>query len=141
MTDKDGAHLNAEQRRLGLRTIYALCLLGATYNHASMLAQHGIFWDYGGVPKASAIFWTSLTVIDPAAAVLLFARPNAGVIATAVIIIADVIHNLWITARYFPPMLPGVATSPAMIEQIIFMIFVLATAKFAWRPSVFQRMK
>jgi hypothetical protein len=128
--------LKAEHRRLGLRTIYALCLLGATYNHAAMLARHGILWDYGGMPKASAIFWTALTVIDPAAAVLLFTRPNAGVIVTAVIIIADVIHNLWITARYFPPMLHGVAQSPAMIEQIIFMIFVLATAKFAWRPRI-----
>ncbi len=128
--------MKAEHRRLGLRTIYALCLLGATYNHAAMLARHGILWDYGGMPKASAIFWTALTVIDPAAAVLLFTRPNAGVIVTAVIIIADVIHNLWITARYFPPMLHGVAQSPAMIEQIIFMIFVLATAKFAWRPRI-----
>jgi hypothetical protein len=128
--------LKAEHRRLGLRTIYALCLLGATYNHAAMLARHGILWDYGGMPKASAIFWTALTVIDPAAAVLLFTRPNAGVIVTAVIIIADVIHNLWITARYFPPMLHGVAQSPAMIGQIIFMIFVLATAKFAWRPRI-----
>ncbi len=128
--------MKAEHRRLGLRTIYALCLLGATYNHAAMLARHGILWDYGGMPKASAIFWTTLTVIDPAAAVLLFTRPNAGVIVTAIIIIADVIHNLWITARYFPPMLHGVAQSPAMIEQIIFMIFVLATAKFAWRPRI-----
>jgi hypothetical protein len=128
--------LKAEHRRLGLRTIYALCLLGATYNHAAMLARHGILWDYGGMPKASAIFWTALTVIDPAAAVLLFTRPNAGVIVTAIIIIADVIHNLWITARYFPPMLHGVAQSPAMIGQIIFMIFVLATAKFAWRPRI-----
>ncbi len=128
--------MKAEHRRLGLRTIYALCLLGATYNHAAMLARHGILWDYGGMPKASAIFWTALTVIDPAAAVLLFTRPNAGVIVTAVIIIADVIHNLWITARYFPPMLHGVAQSPAMIGQIIFMIFVLATAKFAWRPRI-----
>ncbi len=128
--------MKAEHRRLGLRTIYALCLLGATYNHAAMLARHGILWDYGGMPKASAIFWTALTVIDPAAAVLLFTRPNAGVIVTAIIIIADVIHNLWITARYFPPMLHGVAQSPAMIGQIIFMIFVLATAKFAWRPRI-----
>jgi hypothetical protein len=129
-------NLNAEQRRLGLRSIYAVCLLGATYNHASMLARHGILWDYGGVPQASAIFWTALTVIDPAAVVLLFIRPNAGVVATAVIIVADVIHNLWITAHYFPPMLHGVADSPAMIEQIVFMIFVLATAKFAWRPRI-----
>ncbi len=125
-------------RGLGLRLIYALCLLGATYNHAAMLARHGLFWDYGGMPKASAVFWTSLTLIDPAAAMLLLLRPNFGVVATAIIIVADVLHNLWITARYYPPLLRGVMTSPPMIEQIIFMIFVLATAKFAWRPAISQ---
>jgi hypothetical protein len=113
--------------------IYALCLLGATYNHASMLVAHGLFWDYGGMPKASAAFWTALTVIDPAAAVLLFLRPNAGIIATAAIIIVDVIHNLWITARYFPPLLDGLSDSSAVIEQIMFMVFVIASAPFAWK--------
>ncbi len=104
-----------------------------------MLARHGLFWDYGGMPKASAVFWTSLTLIDPAAAVLLLLRPNFGVVATAIIIVADVLHNLWITARYYPPLLHGVMTSPPMIEQIIFMIFVLATAKFAWRPAMSEQ--
>jgi len=100
-----------------------------------MLVKHGIFWDYGGVPQASAIFWTSLTVIDPVAVMLLFLRPNLGVTATAVIIIVDVIHNVWIVARYFPPVLHGLAHSPAVIEQIVFMVFVVLTAPFAWRPA------
>jgi hypothetical protein len=37
-----------------------------------------------------------LAVFDPAAAILLFKRPNAGVAATAAIIVVDVIHNVWI---------------------------------------------
>jgi hypothetical protein len=127
--------MNAARRSLGIRVIYAVCLLGATYNHASMLVAHGLFWNYGGMPKASAAFWTALTVIDPAAALLLFLRPNAGIAATAGIIIIDVIHNLWITARYFPPLLQGLIESPAVIEQIIFMVFVIATAPCAWKPA------
>lgn len=124
----DGA---AKRRSLVLRTVYALCLLGATYNHASTLFQHGLFWDYGGVPRASATFWTMLVVLDPAAVILLFTRPNAGVAATAAIIIVDVIHNLWIQARFFPPLLHGLA-APQMVEQIAFMVFVVITAPFAW---------
>ena len=115
-----------------LRAIYALCLLGATYNHWSAIYQHGLAWDYGGLPRASATFWTALAFVDPAAVILLFVRPNAGVVLTAGIIVTDVIHNVWIQARYFPPLLQALAASPQVIEQIAFMVFVLATSPFAW---------
>ena len=121
----------ADRRALALRTVYALCLIGATCNHAISIHQHGLFWDHGGLPKASAIFWTMLVLVDPAAAVLLFTRPNAGVEATAAIIVVDVIHNLWIEARYFPPLLEGLADSPKLIAQIAFMVFVTITAPLA----------
>lgn len=121
----------AKRRSLVLRTVYALCLLGATYNHAITVFQHGLLWDYGGFPRASATFWTMLVVLDPVAVILLFTRPNAGVAATAAIIIVDVIHNLWIEARYFPPLLHALAGAPQVLEQIAFMVFVVITAPFA----------
>ncbi len=68
-----------KRRSLVLRMVYALCLLGASYNHWAAIYQHGIHWDYGGFPTASALFWTTLAFLDPAAVVLLFARPNIGV--------------------------------------------------------------
>jgi hypothetical protein len=123
------------RRSVVLRAIYALCLLGATYNHAVIVAEHGVWWDYGGFPRTTAMFWTSLTLIDPAAAVLLFLRPNAGIVATATIIVVDVIHNLWVEARYFPPLLDALARAPQLIEQIGFMLFVLTTAGIAWTPA------
>ncbi|WP_375285589.1 hypothetical protein [Sphingomonas sp.] len=67
-----------QRRSLLLRTIYALCLLGATYNHWVVIYQHGFEWDYGGVSRASATFWTALAFLDPAAVVLLFVKPRAG---------------------------------------------------------------
>ena len=127
--------MTRRHRSLLLRTIYALCLLGATYNHARIVAAHGWLWDYGGFPRASTIFWSTLTIVDPLAAALLFVRPNAGIVATATIIVVDVIHNLWIEARYFPPLLQTLAGAPQMIEQVAFMVFVLATAAFAWTPA------
>jgi hypothetical protein len=94
--------------------------------------QHGIFWDYGGLPKVSAVFWTLLAVLDPSAVILLFRRPNIGVVATAAIIVLDVIHNVWIVARFFPPWLQTLAGSPQVIAQMVFLMFVMATAPVAW---------
>ena len=129
----EGTHNSAAQRRsLVLRLVYAICLLGATYNHWANIFQHGFLWDHGGFPRASTLFWTMLAALDPIAAILLFTRPNAGVAATAAIIIADVIHNVWIEARYFPPLLHGLADAPQVIEQIAFMMFVTITAPLAW---------
>jgi hypothetical protein len=118
-----------------LRTIYALCLLGATYNHWVVIYQHGFEWDYGGVARASATFWTALAFIDPAAVLLLFVKPKVGVAATMGIIVVDVIHNLAVVAHYHPPLLETVAASPQVLAQIAFLLFVLATAQVAWGPS------
>ncbi|RYF17550.1 MAG: hypothetical protein EOO77_11710 [Oxalobacteraceae bacterium] len=120
------------RRSLILRTIYALCLLGATYNHWYAIFHHGLHWDYGGFPKASATFWTALAFIDPVAVILLFARHNVGIALTVGIIVTDVVHNVWTQARYFPPLLQSLAQSPQVIEQIAFMVFVLVSSPFAW---------
>ncbi len=122
----------ASRRSLILRTIYALCLMGATYNHWYAIYHHGLNWDYGGFPKGSSTFWTALAFFDPAAVILLFLRPNVGVGLTVGIIVTDVIHNVWIQARYFPPLLQSLADSPMVIEQIAFMVFVLVSSPFAW---------
>lgn len=116
-----------------LRTINALCLAGATYNHWAIIVRHGLLWDYDGLPVVSAIFWTSLAFFDPAAVCLLFFRPCVGVGATIAIIVIDVIHNLWIMARYYPPLLRTLSETPAVLAQIVFMVFVLGTARVAIR--------
>jgi len=127
-----GNSRSVRRRGLVVRTIYAACLVGLTYSHWAAIFQHGFLWDHGGFSRASATFWSILAVIDPAAAVLLFKRPNVGVMATAAIIIADVIHNVWIQARYFPPLLHGLGEAPQVAEQIAFMTFVVITAPWAW---------
>ena len=122
------------RRRLLVRTIYAVCLFGATFNHARLLVQHGLFWDYGGVPLASSVLWTSLTALDPLAAILLFVCQNIGVVMTGLIIVVDVVHNLWITAHYALPhrFLITVTTDPFVISQVAFLLFVAVTTPIAW---------
>jgi hypothetical protein len=123
-----------------VRSIYAACLLGATVNHALTVVKHGLFWDYGGVPVASAAFWTSLTFLDPLAAILCLTRANAGVSAALAIIVIDVVHNLWMTARYASPQgfVTAVVTNPFVVSQIVFMLFVVVTARVAWKPGRLQ---
>ena len=110
-----------------LRAFYALCLAGAGYNHAMMNLAHGLAWDYGGVPLGSSMFWTSLTLLDPLAALLLFVRPRPGVALTVAIIVIDVVHNSWLS-HYL-----GVRPSIEYVAQVAFLVFVLLTAKTAWR--------
>jgi hypothetical protein len=128
---------------LVLRSVYAVCLLGATCTHTLTLIQHGIFWDYGGVGWASAAFWTSLTVLDPVAAACLFARPRVGLILTCGIIGADVLHN----GIVFSDVLlrsteTHLWTYTAFGLQVAFLLFVIATVRLAWpqRPATLASM-
>jgi hypothetical protein len=117
-----------------VRGIWAACLLIGGANHARTLLQHGLFWDYGGVAWASAAYWSSLTILDPIAAALLFVRPKVGILSTIALIVTNVIHNLAVTAQYAPEgEFLSRASNPLIVSQIGFMLFVGATARIAWK--------
>ena len=119
-----------------VRSIWAACLLIGGANHARILLQHGLLWDYGGVGWASAAYWSSLTIIDPFAAALLFVRPRAGIATAVVLIVTNVAHNLAVTAHYSAPgEFLNRAANPFLISQIGFMLFVAATARIAWKGT------
>ena len=120
-----------------IRSIWAACLLIAAANHALILVRHGILWTYGRVAWPSAAYWSSLTILDPLVAVLLFVRPRLGVLSAIVLIVSNVIHNLAITAYYAPAgdFLSRAASSPMILIQIVFMLFVLLTAPIAIRQT------
>lgn len=124
-----------------VRSIWAACLLIAGLNHARTLLLHGLFWDYGGVAAASAVYWSSLTIVDPIAAALLFVRPKVGILSTILLIVTNVIHNLSVTAQYVPEgaFLTRAASDPFLISQIGFMVFVAATARIAWKGAALSR--
>jgi hypothetical protein len=89
-----------------------------------MLWRHGVLRDYGGAHLLTRIFWTSLTVLDPLAALLLFAQPRVGLILTVLIIASDVLHNT----------LVGVSSrNPMYLSQVAFLLFVASTVYVAWR--------
>lgn len=120
-----------------IRGIWAACLLTAGLNHARLLVQHGLCWDYGGLNSISAAYQTGLTFLDPLVAVILFIRPRVGIVATIVLIITNVIHNL-ATIAYFAPEGEFLmrASHPITLSQIAFMLFVVATTRRAWLGTI-----
>ena len=117
-----------------IRFIWAVCLLLAALNHTYVVIQHGLAWDYGGVSSASAVYWTTLTIIDPLVAALLFVRPKMEVPLTVVLVTTKVAHNLAVMAAFAPDgeFLARAISSPLIISQVAFMVFVAATAHIAW---------
>jgi hypothetical protein len=120
-----------------VRSLWAACLMVGGLNHVRMLLRHGLWWDYGGVGWGSAAYWSSLTILDPLVAMLLFVRPKAGICATIVLILTNVLHNFAVTASSAPDgaMLDRVASSPFLLSQIGFMLVVFATARIAWKVA------
>jgi hypothetical protein len=115
---------------LVLRVSYAIGLLGATCTHIALLWRHGVLWDYGGAHLFTHIYWTSLTLFDPLAALLLFVKPRVGLLLTAAIITSDVLHNT----------LVGVSPrNPMYLSQVAFLLFVASTVYVAWRGVPSER--
>ena len=115
-----------------IRSTYCLCLAGATFNHVRTLLEHGLRYDYGGVPLFYRVFWTALTFFDPLAIVLLLALPRAGLALTMAIVVADVAVNASAALTISFDL-------TALGAQTLFLAFVLATIGYAWprsrRPS------
>jgi hypothetical protein len=127
------------RRGLIVRAIYATCLAGATLNHVRAIAAHGLLPDF--LPWGSAVYWSSLTLLDPLAALLLFLRPRLGIVLTAAIIVTDVAHNLWFVAHFASAQSLGAAIrgNPFLLSQIAFLLLVAATARIAWREAAAVR--
>ena len=113
--------------------VYALCLAGATVNHVQAVFARG--WLPEQLPLGTALYWSSLTIVDPIAVVLLFLRPRAGIALTVVIIVSNVAHNLCFTAAHplGASIFQDVTSNTFMMSQIAFLLFVGVTAPVAWR--------
>jgi hypothetical protein len=111
-----------------IRLIYAICLAGASFNHARIVAAHGLDWNYGGLPVFVCVFWTALTFVDALAVILLIIWPILGLGLTTAIIVCDVVINAWVGMKY------GIDVA-AFSAQALFLIFVISTVGIAWRSE------
>lgn len=111
-----------------IRLIYAICLASASFNHARIVAAHGLDWNYGGLPVFVCVFWTALTFVDALAVILLIIKPILGLGLTTAIIVCDVVINAWVGMKYG---IDGAAFS----AQVMFLILVISTVGIAWRSE------
>jgi hypothetical protein len=129
-----------------LRSIYATCLALATITHVLVDVRYGVFLaglESLGFPIGVRLYWASLTFLDPAAAILLFVRPRAGLVLCAAIIATDVLNNSWVAyhrSEFGPLVLENGQTlyhhsgaDMSLILQAAFLIFVFATVRYAWK--------
>jgi len=118
---------------LTLRIVYAVCLAGATCVHVATHVQYGVLLgalESHGYSLVTRLFWSSLTLLDPLAALLMFIRPRAGLALAGAIIVSDVAHNSWVLHHF------GMAPDAAYWAQVAFLLFLLATIRVAWRGAL-----
>lgn len=112
-----------------LFAVYALCFLWGTKNHLADL-WHGGFLPYTYAPLPFNIYWTTLTVLDPLAVLMLFALPYPGMVLAVSIMVSDIAVNLY--AHYV--LLHGSTVPDAtLFSQIAFGLFLFVTVPIAWK--------
>jgi hypothetical protein len=74
------------------------------------------------------VFWTSLTVLDPLVAILLFLKTKHAAIMLVILMVSDVANNTWVILKY-------AGEGWMVASQWIFLAFVLITIGFVWRAT------
>ena len=117
---------NASLSQKIIFAIYILSFLIATSTHIRDIVLDG-FLPYNSKPLWANIFWTSLTLADLLAIILLLFSLRKGLFLYAVIIISDVIINLYFTISYTG--FHGIFNI-YMIGQLFFLLFLGFTLNF-----------
>ena len=112
-----------------VRVIFALCLAVASIGHINDLWQHGWF-PYRFAPLPLNVYWTALAFLDASAALLLLARPRAGLALTLLVIVSDVAVNLF--ARFY---LGLRLQTFALSLQVLFFVAVVGVTLYARRAE------
>jgi hypothetical protein len=114
--------------------IYVIAFLGATFNHVSDLVRGGLFpyTVWWGVPLCLNVYWTSLTILDPLAIVLLLGRVRIGCVCYLLIMISDVAINIYADIVYWKqPLLQ----SHGLMLQTGFLVFLILTVGKIWNAA------
>jgi hypothetical protein len=106
--------------------VYVIAFTGATVNHIADLVRGGLFpySRWWGVPPLMNAFWTSLTILDPAAIVALLVCAEVGCVLYLAVMISDVACNVYAEIVYWKQ---PVLQSAGLMLQAGFLIFLLFT--------------
>ena len=100
-----------------LRWVCVLCFLGAACRHTSDIFFGG-WLPYTWTALPINLFWTSLTVLDPLAALLLWCRPRLGAALALLLMFSDVGINTFVAVQMEHQTSLGVLT---LIAQTLFL--------------------
>lgn len=107
--------------------VYIACFAIGTITHVRDFWVLGLR-PYEGAPILLEAFWSSLVVLDPAAAaLLLFGKRRAGLALAAIIMVCDVAANSY---AFFVLGIEGFTV--ALPLQAAFLGFVLGSIGFLW---------
>jgi len=108
-----------------IRVVWIVGYLIGTTTHVADLVLGGAE-TYAGFPSGLRLFWASLTVLDPLIVILLLLRRRLGVVLGVAVIVVDIAVNWTVFATIGGLSLFGV------VNQTLFALFVLATARTLW---------
>ncbi|MDF4253999.1 hypothetical protein [Streptomyces sp. WMMB303] len=103
----------------------ALLCVGAVA-HLVDLVQHGLY-PYGWAPTWLNLYWTSLAVLDPLAAVLLLGGRRRGADLARAIMVTDVAANWY---AVYGIQHSGLLAEPGLQRLTIFALYVVVVTPF-----------
>lgn len=108
-----------------VRAVWIAGFLVGTTTHIADLVVGGT-GAYEGFPLGVRLFWTALTLLDPAVVVLLLLRLRAGVALGAAVILTDIAVN-WSVFAFV-----GGLSVFGVVSQTLFAIFIVSTMRLLW---------
>ncbi|MFG3406734.1 hypothetical protein [Streptomyces sp. NPDC048142] len=93
------------------------------------LVRHGL-WPYGWAPGWLNLYWSSLAVLDPLAAVLLLRGKRIGLDLACGVMVTDLAANLYAAYGLRDS---GLLAEPGLQRIAVFALFVVASAPFVRR--------
>lgn len=115
--------------------VYMIAFAAATWNHVADIITAGMFpydqfWD---VPCWMNVYWTSLTLLDPLAIVVLLFYLRPGLLFYFLIMFSDVAINIYANYTFWKiPFLENYF----LASQVLFLLFLCVTAPFILKHHV-----
>lgn len=115
-------------------SIYTLGFLIGTYTHSEDILLNGLLSHNASL--FLNIYWDSLTLLDPIAALLVWVKPKPGIGLAVFIMFTDIIINVYAyTTGIFGEFVPG------MIPMFLFLQSLFATYVFVTAPVVLEKLR
>jgi hypothetical protein len=109
--------------------VYIIGFSAGTTTHIMDIVKFGLF-GYYWVSLPINVYWTSLTILDPLAVVLMIFKPYWGIVLSVLIMVSDLSVNIYTAIIYY--MEKGNLDIFHLSFQIPFGVFIFITAPILW---------